>query len=343
MIKLLLVDDEKIIREGIEAMLPLKTLGIRLTGSCPNAFEALDSMADDMPDILITDVKMPRMDGLALIERALTLNPALRCVVLSGYDEFDFARKAMKMGVREYLLKPCAKEEMTETLSRLCNDIRGARQRLSQSKDAREARIISLAEKLAALIPEDRVRMVSAHQVRALVESTGEEALLREAFTFLVIHQEFHAERGFAALQRAYDPGGDWMEMIAQGLNDMRLQPGQKKGFVGKMCAYIQEHYGDEHLSLQYLADQVVHMRADYIGREFAKETGMKLSAYLMHVRMERAKILLAVPVEEQRVYEVAEEVGLGHNPQYFSQLFRKYTGMTPKEYGKNQPKNNEN
>ena len=95
MIKLLLVDDESIIRESIEAMLPLDEMGIRLTGSCSNAFDALNSMENDMPDILITDIKMPRMDGLELIERAQMLNPKLECIVLSGYDKWYLQQKRL--------------------------------------------------------------------------------------------------------------------------------------------------------------------------------------------------------------------------------------------------------
>ena len=86
-------------------------------------------------------------------------------------------------------------------------------------------------------------------------------------------------------------------------------------------------------------------MNADYIGKEFARAEGLKVSGYLTQVRMERAKKLLLAQ-KEPLIYEIAEQVGLGHNPQYFSQLFRKYTGMTPKEYilraenGKTSPEN---
>lgn len=337
---MLLVDDEKIIREGIEAMLPLQKMGISLTNSCANAFDALNSMEDDMPDILITDVKMPKMDGLELIERALKLNPLLQCIVLSGYDEFAFAQKAIKMGVREYLLKPCAKEEMIESLQRLCNEIQKMRKCASGNVNDRAQRVAELSSELAALVPDEKSRRILPHQILSLVQATKEEVLLREAYTHLIAHQESQAERGFAAIQKTYEPGCDWVNCIAQGLTLMQERSGQYRGFVSKMCAYIQAHFGDENLSLQYLADHVVHMRADYIGREFARDTGMKLSAYLLQVRMERAKALLAGSAEEQRIYEVAEEVGLGHNPQYFSLLFRKYTGMTPKEYGKNQTEN---
>ncbi len=94
MLKILLVDDEYFVREGLRAMLPLKELDLQITGVCANTLDALDSVADDMPDILLTDIKMPFVDGLEMIERALKLNPAMRCIVLSGYDEFNFAKQA---------------------------------------------------------------------------------------------------------------------------------------------------------------------------------------------------------------------------------------------------------
>ena len=335
MINMLLVDDERIIREGIEAMLPLEKLNIRLTASCANAFDALDSMADDMPDVLLTDIKMPRMDGLALIERALQINPLLRCIVLSGYDEFALAQRALKMGVKEYLLKPCTREDLLKSLETICKDIRHCRKRASDRMDHHLERVKELAEQLDSLSPNDPSEKISGRQVRALVQATEDEKLLREAYTYLIARNEAQAERGFAAIQSAYRDGSDSAELIAMSLNQREAFSSRYRGFVQRMCTYIQEHYADESLSLQYLADHEIHMRADYLGREFTKDTGMKLSAYLLQIRMEKAKTLLKNCPEESRVYEIAEQVGLGHNPQYFSQLFRKYTGMTPTEYSK--------
>ncbi len=342
MLRLLLADDERIIREGVEAMIPFDRLGLTLTASCANAFDALDSMADDMPDILITDIKMPRMDGLALIERALKMNPALQCVVLSGFDEFDFARRAIKMGVREYLLKPCSKQELIEALERITSEVRALRQRSSNEMADRRARIEDLALRLSALAEKAKDQPLQPEQVRALARATDEEVLLREAFTFLVARHEIQAERGFAAIQMLYGEE-DWAQVIAQRLSGLQTHTQQRRGFVNAMCEYIRGHYQDEELSLQFLADHVVHMRADYIGQEFARDTGRKLSAYLKEVRMEKAKALLASCTEEPRIYEVAEAVGLGHNPQYFSTLFRKYTGMNPSEYVRNLTKNTKN
>ncbi len=330
MLKLLLVDDESIIRETIEAMLPLEKLGMRLTGSCGNAFDALNSMENDMPDILVTDIKMPRMDGLELIERAMTLNPRLECIVLSGYDEFTFAKRAISLGVREYLLKPFYKEELIQTLEKVSVKIR-------QSRRQRDDRIPELAEKLFALQPEEN--RITAAQVRDTVLSMGCEDVLREAYTYLIAHQESQPMRAFTAVRRTYDSETELLETVAQGLTSMLAGHGQYRPFVQAMCRYIDEHYSDDNLSLQYLADHVIHMRADYIGREFTKDTGMKVSDYLCRARMERAKTLLQDAASENHIYEIAEQIGLGHNPQYFSRLFRKYTGLTPKDYIQNNKK----
>jgi len=330
MLKLLLVDDESIIRETIEAMLPLEKLGMRLTGSCGNAFDALNSMENDMPDILVTDIKMPRMDGLELIERAMTLNPRLECIVLSGYDEFTFAKRAISLGVREYLLKPFYKEELIQTLEKVSIKIR-------QSRRQRDDRIPELAEKLFALQPEEN--RITAAQVRDTVLSMGCEDVLREAYTYLIAHQESQPMRAFTAVRRTYDNETELLETVAQGLTSMLAGHGQYRPFVQAMCRYIDEHYSDDNLSLQYLADHVIHMRADYIGREFTKDTGMKVSDYLCRARMERAKTLLQDAASENHIYEIAEQIGLGHNPQYFSRLFRKYTGLTPKDYIQNNKK----
>ncbi len=330
MLKLLLVDDESIIRETIEAMLPLEKLGMRLTGSCGNAFDALNSMENDMPDILVTDIKMPRMDGLELIERAMTLNPKLECIVLSGYDEFTFAKRAISLGVREYLLKPFYKEELIQTLEKVSVKIR-------QSRRQRDDRIPELAEKLFALQPEEN--RITAAQVRDTVLSMGCEDVLREAYTYLIAHQESQPMRAFTAVRRTYDSETELLETVAQGLTSMLAGHGQYRPFVQAMCRYIDEHYSDDNLSLQYLADHVIHMRADYIGREFTKDTGMKVSDYLCRARMERAKTLLQDASSENHIYEIAEQIGLGHNPQYFSRLFRKYTGLTPKDYIQNNKK----
>ena len=119
-IKLLLVDDEIFLCEQISANVPWENYGIELIGYCDNALDALDKMIDEMPDILITDIKMPVMNGLELISRARQMNPFLQCIILSGYAEFTLAKAAIEQGVKNYLLKPFSRTELESTLQQCC-------------------------------------------------------------------------------------------------------------------------------------------------------------------------------------------------------------------------------
>ncbi len=332
MYKLLLVDDEAIIRDGIRTMIDWPGLGITLTAICPDALSALDSMLDDMPDILMTDVRMPGINGLELIERAVLLHPQLQTLILSGYDEFDYARQAIKFGVREYLLKPCSREEMESALGRVCRAVDAQRADAWQRQDARRQKLREMTGRLHALrdgsLPEEALR----ERVHQLNQTEKEPNLLREALLHLISDvNASQAEWGFSVMQNALKKPEELEQLTVQALCHLRGETGIR-GFVQKMAAYVNDHYGDETLSLQYLADHVVYMNADYIGREFSRCLGTRFSAYVLKVRMERAKTL----IEDEpglHSYQIAERVGLGNNPHYFSQVFRKYTGMTVTEY----------
>lgn len=335
MYKLLLVDDEAIIREGIEKMIDWVRLGIRLTASCANAIAALDSMMDDMPDILVTDVRMPGMDGLELVERARRLHPQLRCIILSGYDEFDYARKALQFGVIEYLLKPCSQEEIESALNRACQDVERLRQRSTCLYGERRERIATLRQRMEALVHTQGDASTLEKQVHELARTAEDASMLREALFSLVTDTVGGAQADWVVslVQEALH-GDDALEMLTvRALIRLRGESGgYQRSFVQQMVDYVGEHYMDEALSLQFMADNVVYMNADYIGREFARSMGQKFSSFLMEVRMEHAKGLMLSSVD-MHSYEIAERVGLGNNPHYFSQLFRKYTGMTPRDF----------
>lgn len=117
MIKLLIVDDERFIRETIAALIDWKALGIELIGSACDGIEAYNIILDEYPDIVMTDIKMPGLSGLELIQKIYNANNDTAFIILSGYDDFEFAKEAMKYGVRHYLLKPCKKEQIVSCIT----------------------------------------------------------------------------------------------------------------------------------------------------------------------------------------------------------------------------------
>ena len=130
MYKVFLVDDEIVIRENIRNSFPWEGNGgseFSLAGEAPDGEIALQMMQDVKPDILITDIRMPFMDGMQLCEAVSHTMPWVQIVILSGYDDFAYAQQAISLGVKEYLLKPVSAQELLEVLERIAGRIREER------------------------------------------------------------------------------------------------------------------------------------------------------------------------------------------------------------------------
>ena len=119
MYRVLLVDDEALVREAISAKIRWEELGYELAGACKNGKEALEFIRQNPVDLLLTDICMPFMDGMELSRQVYTDFPQIHIVIFSGYNEFEYAKNAMKYRVEEYLLKPVTARELTDTLCSL--------------------------------------------------------------------------------------------------------------------------------------------------------------------------------------------------------------------------------
>lgn len=120
----LIVDDEPYVREGLKGLIDWGSYGFTICGEAPNGQIALDMMREIRPRLVITDIRMPEMDGLELIRMAVcVLKLDCRFIILSGYDDFRYAQTAMKYNVRNYLLKPIEEDELAKALSELRGEI----------------------------------------------------------------------------------------------------------------------------------------------------------------------------------------------------------------------------
>lgn len=121
MLKMIIADDERVIRETL-ASIVAREEGIQLTGLCKNGLEAYDMILDEAPDIVLTDIKMPGMSGIEMISRVAENDSDIQFILLSGYGEFDYAREAMRCGVRHYLLKPFEEEQIHSCLAEVIRE-----------------------------------------------------------------------------------------------------------------------------------------------------------------------------------------------------------------------------
>ncbi len=138
MLRLMIVDDEQIIREALSSMIDYNSLGYEVIATAKNGMEAYDRICDDYPDVVITDIKMPILNGLELIERSSRTDSRITFILLSGYSEFEYAKQAMKYGVRYYLLKPTDKQELIDCLI----TIREEKKQKEEQKKAEQALLL---------------------------------------------------------------------------------------------------------------------------------------------------------------------------------------------------------
>jgi two-component system response regulator YesN len=123
MIKVMLVDDEPIILKGLRKLIPWAENGYEIIGEAFDGEDAMEMLETKEPDIIITDLLMPGMDGIEFIRRLNEMNKNIRVIILSGYGEFEYAREALKNRVFEYLLKPVTRQQLTDALHRVSEAI----------------------------------------------------------------------------------------------------------------------------------------------------------------------------------------------------------------------------
>lgn len=117
--RVLIVDDEFMIIKGLEKMIAWTELGLEYAGPAHHGVQALEIMKQEKIDIVITDINMPKLDGLSFIEQAKQTNSQVEFIIISGYEKFEYVKKGIGLGVNEYLLKPVSKTELTNTLKKV--------------------------------------------------------------------------------------------------------------------------------------------------------------------------------------------------------------------------------
>lgn len=123
MYNVMIVEDSKPILRNIKMLLETLSFPIRVAATATNGEEALAAIKQSPIDLLLTDIRMPKMDGLSLIEQAKIANPDLKVILISGYSDFEYTRKALNLQVFDYLLKPVEREALEEVMGRVIDQL----------------------------------------------------------------------------------------------------------------------------------------------------------------------------------------------------------------------------
>lgn len=172
MYRLLFVDDEALIREGVSENVKWEKYGYELAGSCENGKEALAFIRNNPVDVVLTDICMPYLDGLQLSGKIFENYPEIKIIILSGYDEFEYAKKAIRYGVKEYLLKPITAVELGEALAGLKEELdreKREKRRYSEMKvNYHKGRQLLYSEALMNLIMGSKTEQESQKELAEL-------------------------------------------------------------------------------------------------------------------------------------------------------------------------------
>ncbi|MCI1654070.1 MAG: response regulator [Lachnospiraceae bacterium] len=411
--KLMLLDDEEIVLMGIQKTYHMEDYGFTLAGCFSNPQKALDAVSEIRPDLIITDIRMPRMNGLEFSEQVRKRLPDTEIVILSGYDDFSYAQTAVKIGISDYLLKPIKKEDFSAMLTRMhrrieekhtllenvCNLRKVAESSVGELKNYfflelaeapfhDNARIHSLYQSCGldfqdspfllakfdyteASFPEDTMTALGRleQQISAELEPFGTlETFQNDEYMFFFLYDilqdlydairetllDIEAQaragqiditvgistihQGMESLYAANLECDKWLKTnssthaagsqnTAAGSAPDASAPSK---LVSAVLSYIEEHFC-ENISLASTAEAVAISKT-YLCDIFKKELGMTFVNYVTNLRIERAKELLADPT--LKMYEISSAVGF-NDYTYFSQIFKKRTGMTLSEYRK--------
>ncbi|MCI3922571.1 response regulator [Paenibacillus sp. TRM 82003] len=340
MFHVLIVDDEPMIRKGltkiIETMQESDALAFDIR-TAENGVEALSIVREREPDFLFTDIRMAKMDGLELCGVVSREFPHIQTVIVTGYDDFEYARQGIAYGVKDYILKPITKKNIHQVIHRLVEADRkreSALPSLSRSNEwvvGMEEAIWTLEENAAsrnldALLAELRQKGLTVPQQAAmaaelcelLVRRMGE----RDVYSIELTFSKDDVRTGEELRERL----ADFVAASMQALRSRRR--GKTKDPIEEAKKYIEEHLSRD-FSLEEVAD-MLGLNASYFSQLFKQMTGETFASYRIRRRMERAKQLLAQP--HHKITDISYEVGYADHP-HFTKTFKKVTGDTPKQY----------
>lgn len=350
MYRLVVIDDEAIVVEAVKAMITRLGLNYEVVGFACDGVHGLEVVRREKPDLVLTDIRMPGLDGLSLIEEAKEFCPDTIFVVISGYTEFEYARRALSMGVKDYIDKPISMESLKSVLTRIEKEFF-----VSRAEETENARGRAAQERLGRLFDESVSAMAEGDAgsfqrcmeqgLKEILKSyENQEDIKREVYKWLCVQSDILTER---QPQVSRDGLISYQEIEKKKTNDEILEyarkmirdiarhieadkTGSSHATILELLAYIEECYNRD-IGLNELADRV-GMSMAYLSALFKSEVGTSYVKYLTDLRIKHAKNLLK---EGYKVSEVSEMVGY-NNYRYFCDIFKKYVGKTPNEYKHN-------
>lgn len=270
MYRIMLIDDEVGVRNSIKAKIDWTSAGFEIVLEAANGLEALQLLeAHPLPDIVVTDVRMPQMDGIAFVNACKDKYPALRIIVLSGYSDFEYMKAAIQLGVKDYLLKPVVRNELTALLAKLAAELEDDRNRMRE-QDQEEIK------------NHQQLQVMQEHLLWQLVKdewfslSTMKERMAQLQLSALAI-DDVHVQ--FVTVEMRIPPGrlDDWSErkdLLYLAFQMLCRESAEKRD-------YIYPFYSMSHPSMIHFVIRIQNVEHDRFLADFVRKLKRDIQNYL--------------------------------------------------------------
>lgn len=355
--KAVIIDDESWTRQVIRSLGDWEKYHITIAGEASDGEYGLELIRQVRPDIILTDVCMPHMNGLEQIEKLREENDSIQVIFISGYDDYSFVRSAMKLGAADYLLKPVKPEELNhqlelciERLEKMQHGGKGEDFSIGFIKEDYAEEYYRLRDRLSEALTSGKREILEAKLAETKIflqdrmgESPEKGSMISIYYMFLnelqrfILSYDYSMEDIFAEQETTFvfAEGSTSEEMLnfIGKLYLLALDGVQERNRsrnrldISRVQKYLQEHY-KEGVTLEMTAEEFF-VSKEYLSKAFKSAVGKGFSEYLTGLKMEKAKELILeyrVPIRE-----AAEMVGY-LDQAHFYKTFKKYFGITPGE-----------
>lgn len=341
--KALLVDDDAYVRQCLRMLIPWEKVGVRQVIDAVNGGQAYELALKEHPDLIITDIKMPVMDGLTMVGRLKEILVDTYVILLSAYSDFQYAQEAIRYGVSDYVLKPFTKERIEELSGKILQVSREFekkrqyrqlildRQHLEASiQNALDTRDTGLvASFFETELPSMNLRLPDLKDLCLQLYDVLDQYMLRN--NYRPKDADTFRERARGSIERqknAEELISSTCRLWIASISFMIEKTARSPAYVKEMCEYISGNYMDEDLCVARVA-KALHLSPVYAGVLFKQERGISITSYINQLRVEKALELLSR--DGMSIANVGRQVGY-INRDYFTKVFRKITGMTPSD-----------
>ncbi|MBY0207050.1 response regulator [Paenibacillus cucumis Kampfer et al. 2016] len=355
MYRVLLVDDEPWNRDILRNLGEWDELGLVVCGEAEDGEQAIQMVKTLQPHLIITDMRMPGSDGVELMQTLSSQYPEIKVVVVSGYDDFNYAKHALRYRAADYLLKPVNPDELNATLAKCSHELDKA----ATAPEVWEAYRASFAGEFSLFQQQARLRFNDLnltslrewfHQLEQKLEQNEvrrPRQLGRAVYELQNILDELCVSNGLfdrpeegilppASALGSIRAAVEWISAsYVQALEQLIAQRKYKNKLnLEEVKQYMQQHCM-EMITLEQLA-QIFFVSKEYLSKAFKKEYDVNVTDYVVQLRMTKAKEWV---MDDQIPFKHIAEMTGYEDVSYFYRVFKKHFGVSPGEMRKGQHK----